>query len=628
MKKIAIKWYYVAFFVLNLINAYILMSGVVHPNLSAYRFEVGTFITSFIGNFGVLFFSFVLGFIFFPKPKSRSIYLLIISFVFSFWCLALAVYTNIFSTFFKFSHLDCFNNPTTGNYIVFYINYALKLVTDITQFIHLIPFFLICLLFIITDKTRVYVYSRKLKLGSLMASILLILIPLFRVPTTIHETIYESSTNNLYGSQVAGVYDYYFYDLYHYLFPKTTILEEDEEAAIESFLSYYEEESYVNPIDNETYTVTNPATGLASGKNLFIIQLEAINDFIIGLELNGQVVMPNLTRLANEGLYYDEFYSTSGIGNTSDCEFSAMTGLYGNGNDLTIFRYAGSGYETLAKDFKTSGYTTFSMHGNTGDFYYRNYEHLRTLGFDAHYDLEYFETLGDELPLIHTYLSDEYFFNHVPTLLETQSTYFGYAITLTTHSPYVPAPEIPTYDWGTLTDLAASYLNYCRYLDGALGLFLDNMEQKNLLDDLVLVLYTDHTSSLFKPDYDSIMGNDTSALSFRRDLQNVPFIIYNEALFNGTVNHKVCGTTDIYRTLSNLFGLSSRYHFGIDMMSDEPGYIYSPRNLDLWYDQGSCMYPSLTFTGDQEKGHLITTIFEQYKYHNDLILRSKYFAQE
>lgn len=628
MRKVALKWYYLAFFVLNLVNAYVLMSGVVHPNLSAYRFEFGAFLTSFIGNFGILLFVFILGFIFFPKPKGRSIYLLVMSFVFSFWCLALAVYTNIFSTFFKFSHLDCFNNPTTGNYIVFYINYALKLVTDMTQFIHLIPFFLFFILFIFTDKTRVYVYGRRLKLTTLLASLLLIIIPFFQLPATIHETIYESSTNNLYGANVTGVYDYYFYDLYHYLFPETATIDAEEQAAIESFLSYYEEDSYVNPIDNQTYTVANPSTGLAAGKNLFIIQLEAINDFIVDLEVNGQVVMPNLTNLANNGLYYDEFYSTSGIGNTSDCEFSAMTGLYGNGNDLTIFRYAGSGYETLAKDFKASGYDTFSLHGNTGAFYYRNYEHLRTLGFDTHYDLEYFETLDDNLPLIHSYLADDYFFNYVPTLLEAQSTYFGYAITLTTHSPYVPADEIPTYDWGNLTDLAISYLNYCRYLDDALGLFINLMEQKNLLDNLVLVLYTDHTSSLFKPDYDSIMGANTSNIAFRSDLQNVPFIIYNESLFGATVNHKVCGTSDVYRTLSNLFGLTSRYHFGVDMMTNEPSYVYSPRNLDIWYDQGSCQYPSLTFIGDVEEGERIISVFEQYKYHNDLILRTKYFGGE
>jgi hypothetical protein len=63
-------------------------------------------------------------------------------------------------------------------------------------------------------------------------------------------------------------------------------------------------------------------------------------------------------------------------------------------------------------------------------------------------------------------------------------------------------------------------------------------------------------------------------------------------------------------------------------VTNEPSYIYSPRNLDIWYDQGSCQYPSLNFTGDIEEGERIISVFEQYKYHNDLILRTKYFGGE
>ena len=626
MKKISIKWYYFSFFVLNLINSYILMSGVVHPNLSNYRFEFSSFLTSLIGNTGILLAIFSLSFIFFKRPKGRSIFLLSFSFVFTFICFGLAIYTNIFSTFFKFSQLDCFNNPTTGNYILFYISYALKLSTDITQLIHLIPFILLIIIFIITDKSVIRYHYPAIKIGLLMTSLLFIVIPFFTLNASIQGTIYESSTNNLYGAHTAGVYDYYVYDFYHYLFPKEKVIQSYEISEIEDFLSYYEEDSYTNPINGETYTIANDTTGLAVGKNLLIIQLEAIDDFAVGLELNGQIVMPTLTTLANIGLHYDEFYSTSGIGNTSDCEFSALTGLIGNGNDLTIFRYAGERYETLPKDFKVNGYDTFSLHGNTGDFYYRKYEHLRTLGFDRHYDLEYFQTLDQNLPLIHSYLDDKYFFNQLPSILENKAPYFGYAISLTSHSPYVPSPKIPTYDWGNLTDLASSYMNYCRYLDEALAIFINKMEEKGLLDDVVLVFYGDHTSSLFKPDYDSLFQTPSTDLSFRKNLQNVPLIIYNESLFSGAVHHKVCGTSDLYRTLSNLFGLTSKYHFGVDILSDEPGYIYSPRNLDIWYDNGSACYPSQSYTGDSSLYETIISTFETYKYHNDLILRTKYFA--
>ncbi len=625
MKKIAIKWFYLAYFCLNLLNTYLFMSSI-HPNLSNYRFELASFITSIIGNIGILSFFFALGFIFFPKTKARNLFYLIISFLLTFWCLALAIYTSVFSTFFKFTHLDCFNNPTTENYILFYFNYAIKLITSIPQLIHLFPFLILLIVYLFTDKSSNYYYFPLTKLAFLMMSLVLTIIPFFNIRLVTKNTIYENSVNNLYGTHQIGVYDYYLYDLITYLFPQKYLMTSEDEIKIQEFLASYQENTYINPLDHKTYHTINEYTSLLEGKNLLIIQLEAINRFIINLTINNKEVMPNLNRLANQGYFFTDFFSTSGIGNTSDAEFSALTGLYGNGNDLTIFRYAGKNYETLAKDFQKKGYETFSLHGNTGDFYYRNTEHLNTLGFERHYDLEYFAAHDNNLPFIHSYLSDEYFFTHLPNILEDKTKYFAYAISLTSHSPFVPSPDIPVYNWGKVTKLAASYLNYCHYLDYAIGLFLDIMESKDLLSNLVIVLYGDHTSSIFPDDYNSIMKTKASALEYRRNLQNVPFIIYNPSSLSPQVQNKICGTVDIYRSLANLFGLSPKYYFGTDMMSDEPGYIYSPRNLDIWFDGGVYLYPSKSIKGEQSIAEAVKKHFENYKYHNDLILKTKYFS--
>ena len=66
------------------------------------------------------------------------------------------------------------------------------------------------------------------------------------------------------------------------------------------------------------------------------------------------------------------------------------------------------------------------------------------------------------------------------------------------------------------------------------------------------------------------MKTKASALEYRRNLQNVPFIIYNQSSLSPRFK-TICGTVDIYRGLTS-FGLSPKY-FGTDMMSDEPGYI-------------------------------------------------------
>ncbi|HHU55915.1 MAG TPA: LTA synthase family protein, partial [Acholeplasmataceae bacterium] len=452
---------------------------------------------------------------------------------------------------------------------------------------------------------------------------LFITFPIYKLDKNIEGTIYENSVNGIYGAHVAGVYNYYVYDFYdHYLKKEST--DQTDIEKINEYLKFYEEKEYVNPIDNKTYSVINEFTGIAEGKNLLIIQLEAFNNFLINLKVDGVEITPNLNKLANNSLYYNRFYSSSGIGNTSDCEFSALTGLYGNGNDLTIFSASGKNYNTLAKDFSKNNYHTFSFHGNVGDFYHRNSEHIHTLGFDEFYPLEYFQENGDA-PLIHGYLDDKYFFKELPKILESKSKFFGYAISVTSHSPYVPTEEIPQHNFNNLTTLSSSYLDFCHYVDEGIGILISEMEERNILDDTVIVLYGDHTSSLFKHDVEGILDKKLSEVDFRMIMQNVPFIIYNEDLFPPQVNNKIGSTIDVYRTMANLFGLDQKYHFGNDLLSNEPNMVYSPRTLDIILDDSIIFYPTGEVFGKNNNSKKYIDLFNDYKYHNDLILKTKYF---
>jgi phosphoglycerol transferase MdoB-like AlkP superfamily enzyme len=602
------------------------MSAVIHPNISNYAFNLENFLSSIVGNTGVILLVYGLSIVFISKTKQRITFLTLFSLVFTVLCIGLAIYANIFSTFFTFSQLSCFNNPSQGAFFVFYAKYALSMLVDYTQFGHLIPFIILLIVRVLTDANLERAHSPLFRISMILTSLLFMIVPMSNLNKKLPNTIYSSSLNALYGAEVLGVYDFYFYDFYRYLNRKDVEPTPADQEQVESFLQYYEDETYINPIDNKTYTVGNEYTGLTKDKNLIIIQLEAFNNFLINLKVDGIEITPNLNKLAQSSLYYDRFYSTAGIGNTSDSEFSALTGLYGNGNDLTIFDYSGNNYETLAKDFKKAGYSTLSSHGNVGDFYHRNREHLNTLGFDTHYDLTYYQNLNPNAPMIHSYLDDKYFLEKFIETLPTEEKFFGYGITVTSHSPYVPTPEIPTHDFNGLTNLANSYLDFIMYVDEAIGIFIKQLEKRNLLDDTVLVFFGDHTSSLFRRDLESIYKKRINELDFRLMLQSVPLIIHNPNSLPIYTNHKVSGTTDIYRTMSNLFGLQSKYHFGNDLLTLEPNYIYSPRNLDLIFDDFTIFVPSEEIYGNinvDKKVYL--DIFFKYKYHNDLILKTHYF---
>lgn len=625
MKKIKPVYFYISYFIFNILNSYILMHAVFHPNISRYTFTIPDFLSSLLGNLGITLLIYGISCILFTKTKSKVNFLIAFSFILTVLCLGMAIYANIFSTFFRFSQLSSFNNPSQGTFFLFYAKYALSMIADFSQGVHLIPF--ICLiilsLFVNTEYQRYHTPIYKLSL--VVFSMLFIILPIVNLDKKIKNTIYESSLNAFYGSNVIGIYDFYFYDYFNYLTKKEYKPTNEDIKNINTFLEYYEEDSYISPIDNNTYTVSNNYTSIAKDKNLIMIQLEAINNFVIDLKVDGIEITPNLNKLAKSGLYYDNFYSSAGIGNTSDAEFSALTGLYGNGNDLTIFDFSGKNYETLAKDFKKEGYTTFSSHGNVGHFYYRDVEHLNTLGFDRHFDLKYYQSLDKDAPLIHSYLDDVYFLENFVKLLPDEN-FFAYAIMVTSHSPYVPTKEIPANNFNSLTNLASSYLDFCMYIDKAVGNFISKLKEANKLEDTLLVFFGDHTSSLFKKDIESITKVNYKDYELRQILQSVPLIIYNEGLFSSRVNHKVAATTDLYRSLSNLYGLDNKYHLGVDIFSTEPGYVYSPRNLDIILDDSVILYPSKNIFGNIEiNKNKYINIFENYKYHNDLILKSRFF---
>ncbi|NMR95768.1 LTA synthase family protein, partial [Vibrio parahaemolyticus] len=74
---------------------------------------------------------------------------------------------------------------------------------------------------------------------------------------------------------------------------------------------------------------TNEYTGIGAGKNLIVIQVEALQNFVLFEEINGFEITPNLNKLVKDSgtLYYDNFFQLVGKGNTSDAEVAILNSL-------------------------------------------------------------------------------------------------------------------------------------------------------------------------------------------------------------------------------------------------------------------------------------------------------------
>lgn len=148
MKKIKIispVVYFVAFFVLNLFNAYTLTSGYFHANLSVYQ-SVGGRILAILGDFGVLLLLFCATCLIFKKNRGRCNTLMILSIILTVVILFLTVFSNMFSLFFSFSQLTSFQNPAQMSLILEYAGYIFSMFGQGDMLIHIIPLVLYIIL--------------------------------------------------------------------------------------------------------------------------------------------------------------------------------------------------------------------------------------------------------------------------------------------------------------------------------------------------------------------------------------------------------------------------------------------------------------------------------------------------
>lgn len=154
--------------------------------------------------------------------------------------------------------------------------------------------------------------------------------------TAYHE--FNDSTNAL---MVSGLYQYTVRDLWNQLFPANALSDEDRQQ-IDDYVTEY-----------EAAQTDNDYTGLFAGKNVIMVQLEAIDTWMLS------DYMPNLAKLKAEGIsftnHYTPAYITAGTFNT---EFMTNTGLLPATGGIPTSVYTNDSFPySMANLFAKAGYT-------------------------------------------------------------------------------------------------------------------------------------------------------------------------------------------------------------------------------------------------------------------------------
>lgn len=313
--------------------------------------------------------------------------------------------------------------------------------------------------------------------------------------------------------------------------------------------------------------------GAAEGRNIIYIQLEAFQNFLIGLDVDGQEITPVLNQLVKEAAYFPNLYQQVGQGNTSDAEFMANTSFYVPPTGAASQTYASKALPSLPKRLAELGYNTVTFHTNDVSFWNRQ-ELYTALGFNDYYDREQFK---DE-DLVHFGSSDEVLYRFAADELKQLASggqpIYANIISMSAHHPFnLPQSKVAI----TLPDrfdgtFIGDYLYSQNYADLALGQFVEQLKADGLWENSVLAIYGDHMGvpiySLTEIDRDLLDGLLGHPYSYA-EMLNIPLLIVAPGALEAQELPVLGGQIDIMPTVANLAGISldNQVVFGQDLLN-------------------------------------------------------------
>lgn len=318
---------------------------------------------------------------------------------------------------------------------------------------------------------------------------------------------------------------------------------------------------------------------LGKGKNIILIQVESLQNFVLTKTVEGQEITPHLNRLLEHSVYFENIYPQTVEGNSSDAELIANTSLFPLRRGSTFCRYPGVKYNSLGSMLKRRGYHTVALHGDTGAYWNRR-ETFPNMGFDRLVELRDLE----QDDLIGMGLSDLSMFRQsIPLLKKIERPFYAFYITLSSHMPFkIPAKEQKLNFSKTLSlSYLGDYLQSINYADRALGFFLGALDDAGLLRNTLVVIYGDHAGMMEKDRSEIERFWSSESISddeWVRAYATIPLIIHNPSISPQRMT-EIGGQIDILPTIAHLMGFDAqeKYMLGANLFGNRAGWALLPR---------------------------------------------------
>ncbi|WP_342577104.1 LTA synthase family protein [Psychrobacillus sp. FSL K6-2843] len=313
--------------------------------------------------------------------------------------------------------------------------------------------------------------------------------------------------------------------------------------------------------------------GLAEDRNLIVVSMESLQSFVLNNDMNGHEVTPFLNSLTNDKdtFYFSNFYHQTGLGKTSDSEFLVENSLYGLGGGAVFFTHGENTFHSMAERLNDEGYFTNVMHANKKSFWNRDMMY-QSLNIQKFYDVMSYDVNDDNS--VNWGLKDIPFLEQsVDLMTDMPQPFYSRLITLTNHHPFTLDEEdmlILEYDSnsGTLN----RYFQSVRYMDESLKIFFDDLKEKGLYDNSIIVMYGDHygISENHNTAMSQYLGKEITPYESAK-LQSVPMFIHIPNSGAGEEVSEISGQIDLRPTILHLLGVETNkdMQLGADIFSED-----------------------------------------------------------
>ena len=426
---------------------------------------------------------------------------------------------------------------------------------------------------------------------------------------------YEKFVNSSYDLELTGIYQYIVHDVVVNI--KKSSLHNDMEtiSVIDTFFEEKPEET------------KNKLSDVFEGKNVIIVMMEALDDWIIT-----EKDTPTLYMMKENGIYFSQFYTPGyASGYTFNTEFAFNTSIYPYTNGNVAFGLVNNSFPlTIGNLFKAAGYNVNSFHMNKPEFYNRGVMHA-IFGYEKYYCYEDYNSdnilIEDDSFLV---TCDELYND-----LIANQPFMSYVISFSAHVPYSLDDELtqyalkkyPEYYTDDITEEMIIRAK-AKLTDEMFERLLVRLDEDGMLENTVIVGFADHYTYGMQ---DKSRLQELSEEAGSSIFQRTPAFIYCAGSEISMKVEKVMQVTDLAPTIENLFGIEvPKEIMGQDIFNpDYHGFVLFPNNTwltDVAYMNEGYLVWNNGMTDDQVTE---MTLYEQRAYNiNNLILDADYYRKD